>query len=106
MCSGPADHVANELSFVAVEIVHDDYVTGPEGWVQDLLNISFEAVAIDRATDGEGSRHAVKPEGGYEGYGFPVARCHLAEQGLAFPEPAPEPCHVGLDPCLVDEDKT
>ncbi len=105
MCPRLADHVANELSFVAVEIVHDDNVTGSERGIQDFLNISFEAVAIDRATEGEGSRHAVKPEGGYEGYGFPVARRHLGEQGLALLEPAPEPCHIGLDPGLVDKDK-
>ena len=98
MCTGLADHVTSELALVAAEVVHDDNITRPEGWRQDLLDIGFEAVAVDRATDGEGSRHAVKPEGG-------SGQTSPAEQCLAFLEPAPEPGHVGLDPGLVDEDK-
>ena len=71
-------------------------------------------MALDRTIDQAANvatlrgvvKHVVVLPDGHEGYGFPVARCHLAEQGLAFPEPAPEPCHVGLHTCLVDEDKT
>ena len=105
MCAGLADHVSNAFALVAVEIVHDDDVTRPERWQQDLFDIGFEAVAIDRATDGEGGCHAVKPQSSNKGYGFPMARRHLAQQGLALLEPAPEPGHVVLHPCFVDEDK-
>ena len=45
-------------------------------------------------------------QGRQEGQGAPLAIRGLARQPLAARCPAPERCHVGLGPGLVDEDQT
>ena len=44
-------------------------------------------------------------QGGEEGHGAPVAVRRISLQALASLCPAPERCHVGLDPGLVHEDQ-
>ena len=106
MGSGFADQIADEFTFVAVEIVHDDDVTRLDCLQQDLRDIVFEAVAVDGSADGERSCHAVEAQGSNKGYGFPAASSHLCHEGFAFLEPAPEPGHVGFDPCFVDKNQS
>lgn len=47
-CAGSAEDPSNGYRFVAAKIVHDDNVTGLQSRHELLLDISPEALAIDR----------------------------------------------------------
>lgn len=50
-CAGGFDALADSRGLVAAEIVHDDNVAGLEGGHQLLLDISAQALAIDRPVE-------------------------------------------------------
>ena len=68
--------MANGLSLVAAEIVHDDDVARPQAGDEDLLDIKTEALAVDRAVDQprgiSGRRWRDRPPAG--SFGDPI-RC-------------------------------
>ena len=99
------DGVACCLGLVAAEIVHHDDVSGFEAGNQDLLDVSQEAFAIDRAIEDTRCCHLINPQRGEEGQCDPVAVWNALFQSLAPPAPAAQGCHVGLDPSLVNEDQ-
>ncbi len=103
--SGAPDGLANRLSLVATEVVHDDDVAGSEGRDQQLAHIGGEPFPIDRPVEHEGGVYAVVAQGGDEGHGAPVAVRGLGGQGLSPRAPAVGPDHVGLGPGLVDENQ-
>ena len=102
---GGTDGLAYRLALVAAQIVHDDNVAGVERGDQDVLDISSETLAVDRAVEEPWGVDAVMAKGGQERHGFPVALRHLGGEPLAARRPSPERRHVGLGPCLVDEDQ-
>ena len=104
-CAGVSDGLANRLSLVAAKVVHDDDVTGLEGWDQQLAHIGGEPFAVDRPVEYEGGVYAVVAQGGDESHGAPVAVGCLGGQGLAPHTPAVGADHVGLGPGLIDEDQ-
>ena len=58
---------------MAAEIVHDDDVTGSQSGEEDLLDVSSEGLAVDRAIENPWSLDPVLAQGGQEGRGLPVA---------------------------------
>ena len=104
-CAGLSDGLANRLSLVAAEVVHDDDVAGGEGRDQQLTHIGGEPLPVDRPVEHEGGVYAVVAQRRDEGHGAPVAVRGLGDQGLAPCAPAVGPDHVGLGPGLIDEDQ-
>lgn len=105
MRSSIADHMPDGTAFVAVEIVHDDHIAGLQCGHENLLHIGLEALLVDGAIKDKGSGDAVAAKCSKERQRLPVAVRQLGVERLTFLAPTPEPGHVGLDPCLIDEDK-
>lgn len=85
--------------------VHDDDIAGFEHGHELLFDIGPEALAVDRSVEDARRREPVDPQSAEEGQHAPVAMRGEAAQALSSLPPAPQRCHIGLDPCLVDEDQ-
>ena len=90
---------------MAGEIVEDDDVAGPQRGDELLLDPGQEAAGVDGAVEDARGADPVCAQGGEEGHGAPVAMRRISLQAPASLCPAPERCHVGLDPGLVHEDQ-
>jgi hypothetical protein len=93
------------MAFVAAEIVRDDNVAGLERRYEELLDIGFEAVAIDRAIENARLVDPVVPQGRKESECLPMPVRRLTAQALPPQSPAMGADHVGLGPRLIDEDE-
>lgn len=85
--------------------VHDDDVAWLEDGDQLLLDIGAKALAVDRSIEDARRCQPVVPQGTEECQRAPVTVRREGPQTPAFRSPAPDGCHVSLDPGLVDEDK-
>ena len=103
--AGISDRPANGFSLVASKIIHHDEVAGGKRWNEDLLHIGFETFAIDRAVEDPWGVDAVMAKGGQECHGFPVAMWNLGPKPCSARRPSSKRRHVGLGPCLIDEDQ-
>jgi len=99
--NGPAHGVA----LVAAEIVHDDDVAGLERRHQELLDIGFEAFAVDGSIKDARRVDPVVPQGGKECERLPMPVWRLSAQALPSRCPAVSADHVGLGPGLINEDE-
>ncbi len=88
---------------MAAKIVHDDDVSRLEHRHELLLDIGSEALAIDWSVEDAGRCEAVEAQGSEECQCAPMSVRCKATQSQTSTSPAPERCHVGLDPGLVDE---
>ena len=104
--AGGPDGLTDGCGLVAAQIVHDHDVAGLQGRQQLLLDIGAEAFTVDRAIEDAWRGEPVAAQRTEEGQGSPMAVRGKAAQALAPRTPAAQRCHVGLDPCLVDEDQT
>lgn len=104
--AGRPDHCADGSRLVGTEIVHDDNVAGLERRHELLLDISPEALAVDRSVEDAWGRKFVAAQRPDEGQRAPVAVRSKAAQTLALRSPAVVRRHVGLDPCLINEDQS
>ena len=104
--AGASDRLTNRFALVAAEVVHDDDIVGLEGRHQELLDISQEDVAIDRAVEDAGRVDSIVTERGNEGHGAPVSEGSLGIERLATSAPTMGPRHVGLGPGFINEDQT
>jgi hypothetical protein len=91
---------------VAGQVVHDDDIAGTQIRNQDHFHISLEGDAIDRPTEHEGRDHAPEREAGNDGPRLPVSGGHAHAQPLAARGASMGAGHIGLGPCLIDEDET
>src|SRR5262249_61677026 len=90
-------------AFVAARSCPEEDIAGAEGWHEELLEISAEAGAVDRAVDDAGRGDAVVAQRRQKGQRAPAALRHLGDQaGPAAAAPVPAG-HVWLWPGLVDE---
>src|SRR5271165_1486787 len=62
-----ADRRSDGFSFVRAEVVEDHDVARLEGWDQELLDVSLEALSVDRAVEQAWRVDAVVAESGEEG---------------------------------------
>src|ERR1700680_4158442 len=83
----PADRI-NGFSLVAAKIVHDHEVARRKHRCQHLLDIGFEAFAVDRTVDHKGRLDAIMPKGGHEGHGFPVAVRNFGHESCSARRPS------------------
>jgi hypothetical protein len=93
------------LPLWAAEIVQDDDVAGLQDRHELLLDIGAEILAVDRSIEDTRCREPVAAQCAEEGQRSPMAVWRKRPQAPALGTPAAQRCHVGLDPCLVDEDK-
>jgi hypothetical protein len=98
-----SDRSPNGFSFVAAEIVHHHKITSFEGWHEHPLDISREALAVDRAVENPWGVDAVMAQRRHKGHRLPMAVRNFGFEPLAPRRPAPERRHVGLGPGLIDE---
>ena|ERR1700675_2711513 len=91
---------------MAAEIIHDDNIAGPQTGKEDLLDVSSEAFAVDRAVEEPWGIDAIMAQRCQERHGFPVPLWNLGLEPLAAGCPSPKRRHIGLRPCLIDEDQT
>src|SRR6202023_2372213 len=92
-------------ALMGAEIVHDDDVAMLQSRRKNLLDIGQKAFAVDRPVEHEGRRDFVASQGGEECHRFPMTLWRLGDERLAASVPAMCARHIGLRPCLVDEDK-
>lgn len=105
MRAGFADGLPCGFAFMRAEIVQDDDVALGEGRDEHLLDIGGEDVAADRPVDDPRRVDAVMAQRGDEGQCLPVPMRHTGAQPLPARSPAAQGCHIGLDPCLIEEDE-
>ena len=100
-----ADCLADGGPFVAAQIVHDDDIPRAERGHQELLDIFKEAGCVDRLIQNARSIDPVASQSGKEGHRSPVTIRHFGVEPLALGRPATQGRHVGLGPCLINENK-
>ena len=100
-----SDRPANGFSLVAAKIVHHHEVTSSKRGHKHLLDISFEAFAVDRTLEHKRRLDAIMPKGGHEGQGFPMAVRNFGHEPCAARRPSLERRHGRLRPGLIDEDQ-
>ncbi len=88
---------------VAGEIVHDDDVTGSEFGPQDLGDVGFQPIAVDRSIEHHRRDHAGHAQTGYQRGGLAVAVREAHAQPLARWAAPMTAGHVPGSPRLVDE---
>ena len=97
--------LAHGVALVAAEIVHDDDVAGLERRHEELLDIGFEAFAVDRSIKDARCVDPVVPQGREECEGLPMPVRRLTAQALPSRPPAMGTHHVGFCPGLINEDE-
>lgn len=100
-----ADGVAGRLALVTAEVVENDDLALCQSGRQLLLDIKREELAIDGAIDDPGRADPIVAERRDERHGLPMTERRGCGETLPAWPPAAQRCHVGLDPCLVDEDQ-
>jgi hypothetical protein len=100
-----ADGSAHGFALVAAEIVHNDDVARLERWYEELLDIGFEAFAVDGPIENARRVDPIMPQGRKECERLPVAVWRLPAQALSSQSPAMGAHHVGFGPGLIDEDE-
>ena len=100
-----ADGAPYGFALVASEIVDDHDVAGLERGHQYLLDISEEALAVDRTIDDAGGIDPVATQRGKEGQCSPATLGDFRDQSLTAWRTPVRARHVGLGPGLIDEDQ-
>src|SRR5277367_18643 len=106
MGASVSNGAADQLAFVAAQIVENDDIAGVQRRDEELGNPGMEGGAVDRAVDDAGCDDAVDTQPGQEGHCGPSAMGDTTNQPLAARRPTVCSRHVGLGPGLIDEDQT
>jgi hypothetical protein len=113
---GGLDGFANACNFMGTErstpdapgerrVVHHHDITGRQGRHKELLDISKELCAVDRAIEDTRSGDSIVTQGSHERRRFPVTEGRMGKQPLApFATPVAGR-HVGRSPGLIDKYK-
>jgi hypothetical protein len=99
------DRFPNFRALVRAKIVDQNDVAIRERRNEHIFDISLETFAIDRAIEDEGSRDAIMAKRRHESRRLPMPVRHFGVKPLAAPAASMGGRHVGLYPCLIDEDE-
>src|SRR5215475_3869245 len=99
------DHLADSWYLVAGEVVYDYDGGWPGVGDENLLNIDFEGVPVDRSIEDPGGDDAGGGNPGDKGRGLPMAVRNSDLQTLSTRTAAVAAGHVGRSPGLIDEDE-
>lgn len=103
--TGGLDHLPDGGRLMTSQIVHDDDIAGLKDSDELLLDISAEALAVDRSVEDTRCREPIPAQRAQESQRAPVAVRSQAAQPLALRPPATQRSHVGFDPGLIDENQ-
>ena len=98
--------MANALSLVSRDIVHDDNISGLEGWDEALLNVCEKGLRIHRALDHHWRGHAVITQCCEQREGLPCRKWHASRDSFALRCAPMKADHVGVDGGFIYEDQT
>ena len=87
--------------FMTGQIVQDDSIARAERGGQDLFDLGHEARAIDRAVEDGRRGELVRPQGGNDRRGLPVAVGDFRHQAGSTPTAAIATGHLRLERRLV-----
>ena len=104
-CTGCFDSFLHGGPLVAGEVVHDDHIAGAQLGHQDLCDIGFEPVAVDRSVQHHRRNHAGHAQASDQRGGLAMAVREAHPQPFAFPAAPVAAGHVRCGPSLVDEDE-
>lgn len=93
------------LAFVRPEIVEHHDIAWCKRWREKLLDIGCEEQAVDWPVYHARCVDPIMAQACDEGQRLPMAVRHLGAKPLPSRRPTSERRHVGLDPCLVDENE-
>ena len=105
VCACGADGLADRLAFVTAGIIEHDDIARLEGADKELFGIGAEALAVNRYVKDAGRLDPVHTQSCEEGQRAPAATGRLGDQAPATRTPAPQRCHVGLDPGFIQKDE-
>ena len=105
MCASGFDQLAHLRPLVAGEIVHNDNVARPERRREELLDVSFEDLGVDRPIEDEWGDDSFEPQSGHESRRFPMAVRDRGAQAFPFGSATVSSRHVRGGPGLVDENE-
>lgn len=103
--AGITDDLPHGIRLVRAQIVHDDDVARLEDGDHLLLDIRTEALPVYRSVKDARGGQTVTTKSAKKGQRSPMAMRCKTTQALASFAPAIKWCHVGLDPCFIDEDQ-
>src|SRR5215467_6262807 len=89
---------------MARQVVENDDITGPQGWDEDLFDVSEEARPVDGSVEDSGRREPGRAQRADEGCCLPMAVRHGCDQALSERSPTIAASHVGC--CQVSSMKT
>lgn len=87
--------LADLVTFVTGQVVHDDNVTGLQAKNKNLLDIGHKRLTIDWSIKDQGCHQAGEPQSRHEGRGFPVPVRNADLEPLTFLDSSALPCHAG-----------
>lgn len=105
VCAARPDGCPGCLAFVRTEVVEHHDIAWHKRGREELLDIGCEEHAVDGSVDHARCIDPIMAQTCDEGQRLPMAVRHLGREPLPSRRPASEGRHVGLDPCLVDEDE-
>ena len=105
-CPCRLDQLAHRRALMARQVIHDDDVATAQLGYENLDDIGFEPVAVDRPVEHHRSDHSTHPQAGHQRGRFAMPMREAHPQTLAPGAPAMAAGHVGRGPRFVDEDQT
>ncbi len=103
MGTGAADECASFFAFVARKIIGHDNIAWFQRRQKLRLYPRLETNAIDGPVQDPRCVNTVRSQRGHEREGFPVPVWGFGIQACAFGGPSPQPCHIRLNPCFIQE---
>ncbi len=99
------DRCAHPTNLVGAQIIHEDDAGLAQRRHQHLFDIGQEGRTIHRPVDHIRRRQPADTQCRDERQRFPMAARNLGHQAFTNGGTPVEPCHLGVDGCLVDEDE-
>src|SRR3984957_10834143 len=90
---------------VSRQIIHDDEVTGAQGWRQHVLDPGQEAFSVHRSVQKHRCNETRKREAADKGNRLPMTVRNCGAATLALGRPATKPCHLRRKAALIDENQ-
>lgn len=103
--AGRSERAPHGWRFMGAEIVGHDDVAWRKRGNELLFDIGAKGFAVNGPVEDAGRDQPVLSQRADERHRAPVAIGRKAAQAFALTAPAAQGRHVGLDPCLVDEDE-
>ena len=105
LCACCPDGFPDADALVTAQIVHDDDIARREGGNEELLDPGGKALCVDGTIEHARGIDPIGAKGRDKGQRRPFAKWRPADEPGSALAPPPDRRHVGLGPCLIDEDQ-